>query len=370
MDEAAFLDYHNNGIGKLLGIRIASGSRERVVAEVAVDRGRMTAPDVVHGGVLMALADAAAAYGAVLNMPPGCTTATIESKTNFLRRGSGSTVRAEAVPIRVGRTLSVWRTQLHRGEGGAIAETTQTQIYHAETVATPAQGERNASADKGAEGSAAVAESESSPVRERRGTVVDARKRQIFTAACEVIARKGFAAASIREIAMAAEMPVPTMYQYIESKGDLLFVIYQYFMEDLGSGLRAAVSPERRPIENLEAAIRSLIRKTGQHEQYIRLMFHETKSLPREMRGKVFDLDAQNIAMLVDLLEATREAGEADFEDALITANAIYFLCVLWPLRHWAMAGRDREDVGEHVFALLRKALKHPAMLARMAENV
>lgn len=363
VNEAAFLEYHNNGVGKLFGIRMLSASKERVVAEVSVGDAHMTAADVVHGGVIMTLADCAAAYGAVLNMPDDCTTATIESKTNFLRRGRGATVRAEAVPIHVGRTLSVWRTQVFRGDGGAIAEVTQTQIYRSakeDQQRTAARAKpRVVESETGKLPPGTLAVFEGGPVRARRGATVEDRKRQIFEAACKVIARKGFANASIREIANTARMPVPTMYQYIQGKSDLLLIIYQHFMEDVGRSMREAISPDLPPIRNLERMIRSMVKTFDLHQRYIRLMFQETKSLDPETRRKVFELDAQNISILKPLLSACKQAGECDFEDAEIAANLIYFQCSIWPLRHWTLERHGLEAVGEAITKFILKGLSN-----------
>ena len=123
MDQAAYLDSHGGGIGKTLGIAFTSAEPTRVTAEMKLSSEHFTRPDVVHGGVIMALGDCAGAYGAVLNLPAGKTTATIESKTNFLRRGKGDRLRAEALPVHVGQTLSVWRTGIFRGSD-RIAEVT------------------------------------------------------------------------------------------------------------------------------------------------------------------------------------------------------------------------------------------------------
>ena len=61
----------------------------------------------LHGGVIMALADSAAATCAFLNLPEGSGgTATIESKTNFLSGIRSGVVSASSRPLHVGsRTI-------------------------------------------------------------------------------------------------------------------------------------------------------------------------------------------------------------------------------------------------------------------------
>ena len=69
-------------LGTTLGIR-TSGGPDEVEASLDWAPELCTAAGVLHGGVLMALADSAGGVCAFLNLPAGAHTATIESKTNF-----------------------------------------------------------------------------------------------------------------------------------------------------------------------------------------------------------------------------------------------------------------------------------------------
>ena len=75
----------------------------------------------------MALADAAGAYCAFLNLPEGAGgTATIESKTNFFRAVREGNVEARSRPLHRGRTTIVVETDLHDDAGKHVARVTQT----------------------------------------------------------------------------------------------------------------------------------------------------------------------------------------------------------------------------------------------------
>jgi len=368
VNEADFLEYHNGGLGKLLGISFLAATKDEVRAELPVGATHMTADDVVHGGVIMALADCTGAYGAVLNMPAGCTTATIESKTNFLRRGRGGLVRAAASPLHVGRKLSVWRTRVSRGDA-VIAEVTQTQIYieARDKARSPDRSAAPATASADRTVSAAPVAG-AAPARATRGTVADDRRRHIFEAACQVLAKKGFANASIREVAAASGMPVPTMYQYIQSKEDLLLLIYQHFMRDVGRSMQAAITAGAPAHENLEQLVRTMLEVYNANQKYIRLMFQETKSLPPEMRRIVFDIDGQNIAIVRNLLAECREAGVAEFDNDEIAANLVYFVCTIWALRHWTLGKHRRAAVDQAVLDFIERGLAVRQGGARRAE--
>lgn len=352
MDAEEFLAFHQSSLGNLLGIHYVTADRTKVVAELEITQLHCSAPDVVHGGVLMTLADCTSAYGAVLNRPEGSTTATIESKTNFLKKGSGNLLRAVSIPLHVGRTMSVWRAEIYRGED-QVAEVTQTQIYVpdrnpdkkswlAKTALTEASANRISSDNLPKAIRTEISKNFSAPL-------VDERWRQIFEGACEVIAEKGFSKASIREIAAAAGMPVATMYQYLDRKEDLLARIYDYFMTDIVFEIGRDRESGATARERLEHAIRMMIDSFDRRHKYIKLMFQETRSLTPEARSRVFELDAKYIADIQELVEAAAAESAQPSIDPELAANFIYFLCVIWPLRYWAIGKFGCEAVANGI---------------------
>jgi uncharacterized protein (TIGR00369 family) len=85
----------------------------------------------MHGGALMALADTCGGACAFLNLPEGAIgTATIESKTNFLRGVRDGAITAETRPLHAGRTIMVLETDIARDDGSLAAKVTQTQAFH------------------------------------------------------------------------------------------------------------------------------------------------------------------------------------------------------------------------------------------------
>lgn len=110
-----------------LGIEPRDASAERVVLELVWAPELCTSGGLMHGGVLMALADSAGAACAFLNLPEGAGTSTIESGTHFLGRVTGGRVTATSQPLHVGRTTVVVETEVHDEGGRLVAKVTQTQ---------------------------------------------------------------------------------------------------------------------------------------------------------------------------------------------------------------------------------------------------
>jgi uncharacterized protein (TIGR00369 family) len=116
-------------LATLLGVEIVEADPSRVVASLVVRDEICTSGGILHGGAVMTLADTAGAIGAVLNLPEGARTTTIESKTNFLGAAPvGSVVTAESTPLHIGRGSSVWQTRISNEGGKLLAVVTQTQL--------------------------------------------------------------------------------------------------------------------------------------------------------------------------------------------------------------------------------------------------
>ena len=111
-----------------LGIELVAASTDEVTGRVAWEERLTTAGGLLHGGVLMGLADAIGAYCAFLNLPEGsAATATIESKTNFFAAVRGGSVEARSRPLHRGSRTIVVETDLFDETGKHVARVTQTQ---------------------------------------------------------------------------------------------------------------------------------------------------------------------------------------------------------------------------------------------------
>ncbi len=110
-----------------LGMVEKSVDPAAVVVAVDWSPGLCTSGGLLHGGVVMALADSAGALCAFLSLPEGAGTATIESKTNFLGAVRDGTVTATARPLHVGSSTIVVETEVRDGTDRLVAKVTQTQ---------------------------------------------------------------------------------------------------------------------------------------------------------------------------------------------------------------------------------------------------
>jgi uncharacterized protein (TIGR00369 family) len=110
-----------------LGLILDEADASRVVIRLDWAPHLCTSGGVMHGGVLMSLADTAGALVTFLGLPEGKTTATITSTSHMFRPVSGGTVRAVAVAVHRGRTTVTAETSVFDADDRLVAQTLQVQ---------------------------------------------------------------------------------------------------------------------------------------------------------------------------------------------------------------------------------------------------
>lgn len=134
---AAFRAAMKHGLPGALGVRLIALTRKRVTAEMPITPRHMNRSGRVNGGAIMAFADVLGAAGTIANLPPGCRTTTLESKTNFFAAGEGPALRAVSIPLHIGRTTMVWQTTITNPDGRKVAIVTQTQMVIGDHLSRP-----------------------------------------------------------------------------------------------------------------------------------------------------------------------------------------------------------------------------------------
>ena len=165
------------------------------------------------------------------------------------------------------------------------------------------------------------------------------RRRQLFDVALEVFAERGYHGASMAEIAEAAGVTKPVLYQHFRSKREL----YLELLADVGQRLleevQKATAAAGGPSPQVASGFAAYFRFVADNESAFRLLFGgDGREADREFADavrRVEDAMADAIAALI----------EADIDDdhRRLLAYGVVGLAEATS-RHWVLSGR-REDV-------------------------
>src|SRR6478735_3921659 len=99
------------------------------------------------------------------------------------------------------------------------------------------------------------------------------RRRQLLDVALDVFARNGFHQTSMEDVADAAGVTKPVLYQHFASKREL----YLELLEDVGGQMMVAVAKAvataRGPHDQVEAGFAAYFRFVAEHEDAFKLLF-------------------------------------------------------------------------------------------------
>jgi len=107
---------------ELLGFDVESVHDGRAVFRLDVRPTHKQIHGVVHGGIIAALADTAAAIAAYTAVPPGVELATLELKINYLEPVPGGRVKADARVLHAGRNFIVTECEIFNESGSMAAK--------------------------------------------------------------------------------------------------------------------------------------------------------------------------------------------------------------------------------------------------------
>ena len=107
---------------ELLGFDVESVHEGRAIFRLDVRPRHKQIHGVVHGGILAALADTAAAIAAYSVIPKGVEIATLELKINYMEPVPGGRVKADARVLRKGRNFIVTECEIFNGNGSLAAK--------------------------------------------------------------------------------------------------------------------------------------------------------------------------------------------------------------------------------------------------------
>ena len=105
----------------------------------------------------------------------------------------------------------------------------------------------------------------------KNSDLIKQKHQQICRGAMKVFKTKGFHAASIREIAEASQISLGSLYDYIEKKEDILFLVHQYGMDQIYSRLQKWTNPGSDPYEQFTNVLKELFRVAIDFKDEIRL---------------------------------------------------------------------------------------------------
>lgn len=195
--------------------------------------------------------------------------------------------------------------------------------------------------------------------------LIDKRHAQICDAAITLFSRKGFHQTSVREIAEACGLGIGTLYSYIKTKEDILYLVYRRILEIFEARMLEATKGIEDPRLQLKAALEATLRIYDECQDVVVLLYQESHAIGRQGLQALFEVDRTYVGVFREILERGTRAGHFAVKEPHLLAVCILFLSAVWDLKRWNLKGYTLETVIESLTTLVLNGISadRPAML-------
>lgn len=175
------------------------------------------------------------------------------------------------------------------------------------------------------------------PTTVKNAGLVAQRRGEIIDVATRLFLERGFHKTSIRDIARACPFNLASLYMYVASKEDILFLVAQQLMEEKAAAMAAVETLQDDPVEAFTAAFRSYCQIVHKFRPHIRLLYQELDVLAPERREIVMS----SLFTVTGVFEKIVRRGIerrvfADVDPKLVALDAL-FMCHLWSMHTRAL---------------------------------
>jgi AcrR family transcriptional regulator len=193
--------------------------------------------------------------------------------------------------------------------------------------------------------------------------LVRKKRLQIAMGASKLFIKRGYFQTGIREISKATGLTIGNLYDYINKKEDILYLVFDAFYTIWVNKLEEeGVLEIDDPVRQLRASIQKMLELVNDHRDMVLLMYTESKILPKDFLKIFLQKESGFIKYFENILRKGIERGVFRIKDPFFLANIIAYLLSVEPLRGWNLRKKYRiAELNELIIEfILDKICVHP----------
>jgi AcrR family transcriptional regulator len=169
--------------------------------------------------------------------------------------------------------------------------------------------------------------------------LVKKRRNQMIKGAVTLFKEKGFHRTTTREIAKASGFSIGTLYEYIRTKEDVLYLVCDSIYDEVKERLQKDLYQNVGTIESLKLGIAYYFKVIDEMQDEVLVMYQEAKSLTKDALPYVLNKEMEMVGMFEHLLRKCKENGELAVSEKQLKliAHNIFVQGQMWGFRRWAL---------------------------------
>lgn len=162
------------------------------------------------------------------------------------------------------------------------------------------------------------------------------RRDQMIKGAISLFKEKGFHRTTTREIAKESGFSIGTLYEYIRTKEDILFLVCDAIYEQVQQRLETAIDLQQPSLNTLVNVVKSYFMLMDDMQEEVLMMYQEVKSLKKESKEYVIEKEREMVDLLKKAIIICLPNKVSDM-DAELLANNIFIQGQMWGFRRWIL---------------------------------
>lgn len=169
--------------------------------------------------------------------------------------------------------------------------------------------------------------------------LVQRRRDQMIKGAVSLFKEKGFHRTTTREIAKAAGFSIGTLYEYIRTKEDVLYLVCDSIYDHVSERLQHDLEDKQGTLNSLRHGVADYFRVIDEMQDEVLVMYQEAKSLTKDALPYVLKKENEMAAMFEKLITLCVENGELNLTEnqIRILSHTIIVEGQMWSFRRWSL---------------------------------
>ena len=167
--------------------------------------------------------------------------------------------------------------------------------------------------------------------------LLERRQQQISEAAMKLFAQNGYHNTTVRDIARLSNISTGSVYDYVKSKEDILFLVSQKFFATLKENVEKAMRGLEDPLMKLKATIEATLTVIDNFQEYVLITYRESKHFKKQDLIGIFQQESYFIDNFMKIFKEGNEKGVFRVNDPLLVANFLTMMTHSWALKRYSL---------------------------------
>jgi len=178
------------------------------------------------------------------------------------------------------------------------------------------------------------------PTQIKNPELVRERRRKIIDSTVKLFVEHGYHKTTTRMIARAANFSIGSLYEYVSSKEDLLYLVCKTIHEEVQDAVEKALAGTDKGKERLARVIRQYFYVCDGMADHILLMYQVTQFLPGKWKAQVLENELNITQIFIQALTSLSGKNGFPVLDGKVmnlVGHDISVLGQMWAFRRWHM---------------------------------